>query len=424
MTQFQNCSYLNSSSWSTNGLTTNATENNVTFCDSDHFTSFAVFVTPRRLPDDNLSRIASIVSYVLVSISFISLIISLILFLLSGKNFFKVEANIIYFNYCLAMTLAFGLFLFGIESGKFHMIMCMIIAFLLHYIWLAVFVWTLCNGILIMYKLTIGEYIWHSGRKALFHFSLAWFIYIRHYLSLLGILREHKIFPYLIVFGWSFPLIIPIITIAIKHKNYVNPEQHCFITYEDGLIWSFIGPILGILLINLVVLAFATIRIATTKFGAERMDEKQALRKGILSLLILTPLLGVPWLLLLLNVFISDPIVQWSFVIINGLMGVFFLLAITLRNTEVKKLCAKSSKESSHQTTSFTDGKSSGMLSKKFKRSKDSREVANSSTGANNKGEYIALGKNSLYVCTSEVREFLFTLRKLRKSVRSYGLIN
>ena len=206
--------------------------------------------------------------------------------------------------------------------------------------------------------------------------------------------------------------------------NYVNPEQHCFITYEDGLIWSFIGPILAILLINLVVLAFATIRIATTKFGAEKIDEKQALRKGILSLLILTPLLGVPWLLLLLNVFISDPIVQWSFIIINGLMGVFFLLAITLRNTEVKKLCAKSSKESSHQTTSFTDGKSSGMLSKKFKRSKDSREVANSSTGANNKGEYITLGKNSLYVCTSEVREFLFTLRKLRKSVRSYGLIN
>ena len=137
-TQFQNCSHLNSSSWSTSGLTTNATDNNITFCDSDHFTSFAVFVTPREIPDDDLSRIASIVSYVLVSISFIALIISLVLFLLSGKNFFKVEANIIYFNYCLAMTLAFGLFLFGIESGKFHIIMCMVIAFLLHYIWLAV----------------------------------------------------------------------------------------------------------------------------------------------------------------------------------------------------------------------------------------------------------------------------------------------
>ena len=386
-TQFQNCSHLNSSSWSTSGLTTNATDNNITFCDSDHFTSFAVFVTPREIPDDDLSRIASIVSYVLVSISFIALIISLVLFLLSGKNFFKVEANIIYFNYCLAMTLAFGLFLFGIESGKFHIIMCMVIAFLLHYIWLAVFIWTLCNGILIMYKLTIGELIECCCDFLVLNYMDD--LFLPH----LGILREHKIYPYLIVFGWSSPLIIPIITIAIKHKNYVNPEQHCFITHEDGLIWSFIGPILVILLINLIILAFATIRIATTKFGTEKIDEKQALRKGILSLLILTPLLGIPWLLLLLNIFISDPIVQWSFILINGLMGVFFFLAITLRNTEVKKLFAKSTKE---QSTSFSDSKTSGMLSRKFKRSisKDSGECVQSPTGGPpGKGEYIPLGE-------------------------------
>ena len=211
----------------------------------------------------------------------------------------------------------------------------------------------------------------------------------------LGILREHKIYPYLIVFGWLFPLIIPTITIAIKHKNYVKPEKHCFITYEDGLIWSFIGPILIILFINLIVLAFASIRTATAKVRTERIDEKQALRKGIVSLLIFTPLLGIPWLLLLLNVFIPDPIVQWSFIIINGLMGVFFFLAITLRNTEVRKLCAKSPKESSHQSTLFSDGKSSGMFSKKFKlsTSKYSGEIVHSSTGATNKGEYITLGQ-------------------------------
>ena len=131
----------------------------MTYCYTDHFTSFAVFVSPRKLPNDEFSQIASLVSYVLVSISFVALVVSLVLFLISGKYFFKVEANIVYFNYCLAMALAFGLFLFGIESGKFHIIACITIAFLLHYIWLAVFVWTLCNGILIMYKLTIGELI-------------------------------------------------------------------------------------------------------------------------------------------------------------------------------------------------------------------------------------------------------------------------
>ena len=211
----------------------------------------------------------------------------------------------------------------------------------------------------------------------------------------LGILREHKIYPYLIVFGWSSPLIIPIITIAIKHENYVKPEQHCFITYEDGLIWSFIGPILIILLINLIILAFAAIRIGTTKFGTEKLEEKQALRKGVLSLLILSPLLGVPWLLLLLNVIISNPIVQWSFILINGLMGVFFFLAITLRNTEVKNMCAKLLKESSHQSTFFSDSKFSEKLSKKFKRpiSKDCGEIVHSPVRPPSKGEYTLICK-------------------------------
>ena len=89
---------------------------------------------------------------------------------------------------------------------------------------------------------------------------------------------------------------------------------------------------------------------------------------------------------------------QWSFILINGLMGVFFFLAITLRNTEVKKLCAKSTKESSHHSTSFSDGKSSGLLSRKFKRSisRDSEEVQ-SPTGPPGKGTYIPLGRNSVY---------------------------
>ena len=154
----QKCAFLKQSSWSTQGLTTIPSDKNLTYCYTDHLTSFAVFVTPRKLEgSEDLKRVASIISYVLVSISFIFLIISLILFLMSAKTFFKVEANIIYFNYALAMTLAFGLFLFGIETGTINHTLCVIIAFLLHYLWLAVFVWTLCNGILIIYKLTLGK---------------------------------------------------------------------------------------------------------------------------------------------------------------------------------------------------------------------------------------------------------------------------
>ena len=128
------------------------------FVKTTHFTSFAVFVTPNPIPTSKVERdLLNIFSYLLVSISFVFLLVSLILFIIAGRPYFKVEANILYFNYCLSMLLGTGLFLFGIESGTYDHIVCLIIGFLLHYIWLAVFTWTLCNGVYIIYKLLIGK---------------------------------------------------------------------------------------------------------------------------------------------------------------------------------------------------------------------------------------------------------------------------
>ena len=150
------CVSINYNNWESEGLTT-ATESGVTICRTNHFTSFAVFVTPYERETGTIDTILSILSYVLVSASFISLVISLLLFIFAGKAFFKVEANIIYFNYCISLLLATGVFLFGIQTGKFNRVVCMIVAFLLHYTWLAAFTWTLCIGILIMFKLVIGK---------------------------------------------------------------------------------------------------------------------------------------------------------------------------------------------------------------------------------------------------------------------------
>ena len=150
------CVSLNGSNWESTGITTEV-ESGLVICRTNHFTSFAVFVTPYKRESDITGKILSILSYVLVSISFISLIISLILFIIAGKAFFKVETNIIYFNYCISLLLATGVFLFGIQTGKFNRVVCMIVAFLLHYTWLAAFTWTLCIGILIMFKLVIGK---------------------------------------------------------------------------------------------------------------------------------------------------------------------------------------------------------------------------------------------------------------------------
>ena len=152
------CVYLEGTNWIGDGLRLVNSTNSIAVCNSIHFTSFAVFVTPYQAMGSDLERtVLSALSYLLLGISFICLLASLVIFCIAGKAFFKVETNIIYFNYCLAMLLAVGLFLFGVESGRFDEIVCKIIAFALHYAWLAVFTWTLCIGILIMFKLVLGK---------------------------------------------------------------------------------------------------------------------------------------------------------------------------------------------------------------------------------------------------------------------------
>ena len=154
--------YLMNNTWQTDGLNTFTSYDNSTVVGTtSHFTSFAIFNTPydEIQPISQIERdIVSIVTYAVIGISLFALIISLILFILAGRPFFRVEINIIYFNYCLSLLLSSVVFIAAIHNGAKDLIVCKVIAFGLHYLWMAVFTWTLCNGFLVMFTL-LGEYI-------------------------------------------------------------------------------------------------------------------------------------------------------------------------------------------------------------------------------------------------------------------------
>ena len=134
-------------------------EKNITTCETSHLTSFAVLIQVKPFEPSFVEKIiASVFSYLLLSISFLFLIATLILFCIGGRKFLKVEMNILYLNYCIALTCATGLFLFGVELGKFHTISCTIVALTLHYFWICVFSWSFCNALLILYRLFIGKF--------------------------------------------------------------------------------------------------------------------------------------------------------------------------------------------------------------------------------------------------------------------------
>lgn len=146
--------------WSTEGIITDEhRERNITLCKSSHLTSFAVLIRRKRVQLSRLEKlISSYTTYALLSVSLIFLLATFLIFFKAGKNFFKKTTNAIYLNYLIALTMGTVLFIFGMETvWKYH-IPCTIVALLLHYFWTAVFTWTLCNGIYMIYLFFFGKY--------------------------------------------------------------------------------------------------------------------------------------------------------------------------------------------------------------------------------------------------------------------------
>ena len=294
--------------WDTTGLTTNHLETG-TKCGTNHFTSFGVLVRPFKTEFTREQSLAlSIVTYILLSISLLLLALSLFLYVATAKVTLKVEGNIVYFNYAIALFLATGTFLFGIQTATNSFVGCFIVSFMMHYTWLSVFAWSLCIAFLLFYKI--------------------WFVF-----------SEKRIWYYLVGVGWISPLPIVVTTAGIANANYIRiGEDHCWLSRENGVMWAFIGPILVILVINLVLLLVSCLRIFKSIVDFDK-DKLRALRVSITSAAIMIPVLNTPWLLLLFTLDRStySIIVEWIFVFLNASNGILFFCLFVLRNNEIKK---------------------------------------------------------------------------------------
>ena len=312
------CSFWNvaSQAWESSGITTMVDrENGVVTCQISHLTSFAVLTLTRESTANEVeTRALRVVSYILLSLSLISLFISLILFILSGRRFFDVEMNRMYFNYALALTLAISSFIFGVNLGVLNNIWCIISTILVHYFWLSVFTWGLSIAILISYLMT------------------------------LGVLNRKTLFWPLFVLSWILPIPIVLITmiIGLVRGNYVRLNENCFLSL--GYIWSLIGPIIAIIVLNSIGFFIAIVRIiqfSIRKSGNDKKANFAAIKPPLIAACLLLPILGIPWIVILLDFIlgaanVSTTIFEWVFLLLIGPSGVVFLLAFTIPNQAVR----------------------------------------------------------------------------------------
>ncbi|ETE73381.1 EGF-like module-containing mucin-like hormone receptor-like 3, partial [Ophiophagus hannah] len=212
------CVHLNSGALSNHGcqrLFSNITH---TECSCQYLSSFAVLMATSHKHGD---PILTIISFLGLSISIICLFLCIVTFLFcrSSHN----SSTFIHLQLSCCLFLADLLFITGIDKTGIK-ILCSVIAGILKYLFLACFVWMFLEAVnlyLIVRNLKVANY---SGAS-----------------------KYMKISMYLI--GYGFPVLIVAISAAIKPGAF-GTLYNCWL--DPGFIWSFMGPVCVIIVVNLV----------------------------------------------------------------------------------------------------------------------------------------------------------------------------
>ena len=209
---------------------------------------------------------------IIIFISVLFLLSSVVIFIISGKQFFSHDINVLHFNLTLILLLAIislPLFILGIESLNW----CLAVTFLLLFLWTNVFVSSLSIAILVFYSI--------------------WIVSIQH--------TARKLYKYLIPIGWciSFFWAVAWLVYDIRQDPCDSQSKKCTLLYDTNfrIGWAFIAPMTGILLINIVLLILSLIKIwFALKRQSSYEGEFKRLRKVAIGGIFLIPALGLSFI--------------------------------------------------------------------------------------------------------------------------------
>ncbi|CAI8057679.1 Adhesion G protein-coupled receptor L3 [Geodia barretti] len=215
----------------------------------------------------------------------------------------------IHFNLFLALLMALILFVSGMETATHIKWLCATVAALLHYLFLCVFCWMLAEGIL-LYVLVVRAFT-----------------------------TNFKKWYYLLPLGWGLPLPIVAISVGLRH-NYYGTPNFCWLSVQSGVTWSFIGPMLAVIMVNSVILVLTIISVVRVKRKASvdaNLSGASFIVNSVKTAIVLLPLLGVTWIIGLFAVNRNTTVFAWTFTLLNSLQGTMIFALHILRNNRVRK---------------------------------------------------------------------------------------
>lgn len=298
------------SSWSTDGCTVISVGSGVTSCLCNHTTNFAVlmnYLESKWSPEEEL--ILTKLTFIGSGASLCALMVTLMLF--TVLDIPKSDRTSIHKNLFIALICAQVILLCS-GSAIHNKVACTLVAALLHLFFMAAFSWMLVEGLLLWSKVVAVN------------------------------LNEDQHMKYYYLIGWGLPVLIVTITLASASGKY-SADGYCWLSVQNGVIWGFAGPVIFIIMVNILVLTrVVVITISTAKrrsimlaMGSGPVEQAyEQLRAAVKAVLVLLPILGLTWLCGVLVPF--SIVMAYIFILLNSLQGLFIFLIYGVYNTEVR----------------------------------------------------------------------------------------
>ncbi|XP_051881389.1 adhesion G protein-coupled receptor F5-like [Pristis pectinata] len=307
---------LRTGEWDSEGCTHELNGNNVT-CNCNHLTSFSLLMSKRA--ELHETKTLNTINRIALGISQGSLIIGIIIEAIVWKNVTKnktsLARHIAILNIALSLLILNASFI-AREYLEPKILICTVVIFFVHFFLLALFFWMFTLALLLLYHLIFLLKDFSKSSMMLISFSL----------------------------GYACPFVITasVFVHAYIKKHYIEVDK-CWINARNSYLhYTFSMVPLVIVGINLLITLFAIVKMLRPAVGeksSDNINEKNSVRKIVRCVVILTPLLGLTWILGFM--FLDKPThiaLSYLFDILNGLQGFFILLFGIIMDSKVQEV--------------------------------------------------------------------------------------
>ncbi|XP_019639630.1 PREDICTED: uncharacterized protein LOC109481491 [Branchiostoma belcheri] len=301
--------------WSTEGCAFAGIDNDRVVCECNHLTNFAVLMDIygglHNFLLDLISKIGIVVSITGLTLTLISYLIF--------KQLRKTRPQHILTNLCIALLATLILFLTGIDATH-SPIGCTIVAFLLHYFLLAVFMWMAVEA-----------------------FNM--------YLAFIKVLGAHvsRFILKAAIFAWGLPLVIAIATLAVDvpgtYPNGQGTYRSNSVCWLQGnqLYYGFLLPAGLVLVFNTIVyiMVISKLSCGGRTDGKVAHPRSGATKQNLRIAIAIMVLVGLTWIFGFFMISDGRIVFSYLFCIFNSLQGFFIFIFHCLRQKEVRNLWLK-----------------------------------------------------------------------------------